>query len=101
MLLSGVMVIDTPGLRELGMWDVDTGLGEAFNDVEQYFGRCRFSDCGHRSEPGCALKQAIAIGELPRERWDSYLQLKREAKFAEDKAGYLRAKQERYKKLRL
>jgi len=94
MLKSGAMIIDTPGMRELGMWNVSTGLGEAFSDVEQYFGRCRFSDCQHKTEPGCAVKAAIESGELSIERWDSYVSLKREAKFAEDKAGYMRQKQQ-------
>ena len=98
MLPNGVMIIDTPGLRELGMWDVIVGLGEAFKDVEQYFGKCKFADCKHQSEPGCAIKEAIANGELSQERWNSYLQLKREAKFADDKAGFLRAKTERNNK---
>ncbi len=92
MLPSGVMVIDTPGMREIGIWDVDEGLGEAFTDVEKYFGKCRFSDCRHKSEPGCAVKEAIAKGELSKERWNSYLQIKFEAKFVEDRAGYLRDK---------
>lgn len=97
MLPCGVIVIDTPGMRELGMWDVSTGLGEAFTDVESYFGKCRFSDCQHNSEPGCAIKEAIANGELPYERWASYLQIKEEAKFAGDKAGFLRDKAARDK----
>lgn len=99
MLPSGVIIIDTPGMRELGMWDVSTGLGEAFADVESYFGECRFSDCQHRSEPGCAIKEAIANGELPKERWSSYLQIKREAKFADDKAGFLLNKSKRNKSI--
>jgi ribosome biogenesis GTPase len=94
MLPSGAMIIDTPGMRELGMWDVSTGLGEAFVDVERYFGQCRFTDCRHQAEPGCAVRAAIASGELPRERWESYLKLKREARFAEDKAEYLRQKEQ-------
>jgi ribosome biogenesis GTPase len=65
MLSSGVMIIDTPGMRELGMWDVSTGLGEAFTDVESYLGSCRFSDCKHQTEPGCAIIKAIEDGELP------------------------------------
>lgn len=97
MLNSGVMIIDTPGMRELGMWDVSRGLGEAFGDVESYFGRCKFSDCRHQTEPGCAVRAAVASGELPRERWESYLQLKREAKFSDDKVGYLHEKQQRNK----
>jgi ribosome biogenesis GTPase / thiamine phosphate phosphatase len=99
MLPSGVMIIDTPGMRELGMWDVNTGLGEAFSDVESYFGKCRFSDCEHNSEPGCAIKEAVAEGELPMERWNSYLQIKREAKFVDDKAGFLRDKAMRNKSI--
>ncbi len=94
MLPGGAMIIDTPGMRELGMWDVSVGLGEAFSDVEAYIGRCRFSDCRHLKEPGCAVRAAIEGGELPKERWESYLQLKREAKFTDDKAGYLRQKQQ-------
>lgn len=99
MLDSGVMVIDTPGMRELGMWDVSMGLGEAFGDVEQYFGRCKFSDCKHQTEPGCAVKAAIKNGELPLERWNSYINLKREAKFSDDKVGYLREKQQWQKEI--
>ncbi len=97
MLKSGVMIIDTPGMRELGMWDVSTGLGEAFSDVEQYLGRCRFADCGHGSEPGCAVRAAIESGELPAERWESYNRLKREARYADDKGAYLREKQQWHK----
>ena len=97
MLESGAMMIDTPGMRELGMWDVSQGLGEAFADVEQYMGRCKFSDCRHKSEPGCAVKAAIAAGELPKARWDSYCKLKREAKYADDKDARFREKQKRNK----
>lgn len=97
MLKSGAMIIDTPGMRELGMWDVSGGLGEAFADVEQYFGRCRFRDCRHQSEPGCAVKAAIADGELPQERWNSYCKLKREAKYSDDRGACLREKQKRNK----
>ncbi|MBR2048103.1 MAG: ribosome small subunit-dependent GTPase A [Oscillospiraceae bacterium] len=78
-LKSGVMIIDTPGMRELGMWDVAEGLGDAFADVESYLGKCRFSDCRHESEPGCAIKAAIASGALDMARWESYQQLKEEA----------------------
>lgn len=97
MLKNGVMIIDTPGMRELGMWDISIGLGEAFSDVERYFGKCKFTDCKHQTEPGCAVKAAIVSGELSHERWDSYLKLKREAKFSDDRAGFLCEKQQRYK----
>ena len=90
---SGAMVIDTPGMRELGMWDVSTGLGAAFADVEEVLARpCRFSDCGHGSEPGCAVKTALENGELSPERLESYLKLKREARWSDDPEGALREK---------
>ena len=90
-LKTGVMIIDTPGMRELGMWDVSEGIGEAFTDVEQFLGKCRFSDCRHEREPGCAIKAAIAEGKLDAARWESYRKLKEEAV---DKEEMLRRKQE-------
>lgn len=99
MLKNGAMIIDTPGMRELGMWDVTEGLGEAFADVEQYLGKCRFSDCRHQTEPGCAVKEAIASGALSRRRWESYVNLKAEAKYADDKGAFLRQKQQRNKNI--
>lgn len=93
MLASGGMVIDTPGMRELGMWEVSVGLGTAFADVEQYFGRCKFRDCQHGAEPGCAIKEAIARGELTQARWLSYLNLQKEAKYADDRKAYLKDRQ--------
>ena len=99
MLKSGVMVIDTPGMRELGMWDVEEGLGEAFSDIEELFEQCRFSDCTHQSEPGCAIQAAISDLTLDRARWKNYLQLRGEARFTEDKSAYLREKKEFFKKL--
>ena len=92
MLGSGAMIIDTPGMRELGMWDVSKGLGEAFDDVERFIGLCRFSDCRHQTEPDCAVRAAIVSGQLPHARWESYLKLKHEARYAGDKAGYLKEK---------
>lgn len=99
MLKSGAMVIDTPGMRELGMWDVSTGLGEAFGDVEQYLGKCKFADCKHVTEPGCAIKEAIADGNLLLERWESYLKLKNEARYSDDKTVYMRDKVKWHKEI--
>ena len=93
-LKSGVMIIDTPGMRELGMWDISEGLGDAFADVERFLGKCRFSDCRHRQEPGCAIKAAIAAGELDLARWDSYQKLSEEAVSKEE---MLRRKNEWHK----
>lgn len=98
LLPGGGMVIDTPGMRELGMWDVSAGLGSTFADVEEILARpCKFSDCKHESEPGCAVKAALAGGELSAERWKSYLMLKREARWSEDPTGALREKWARNK----
>lgn len=99
MLKNGTMIIDTPGMRELGMWDVTVGLGEAFADVEQFLGRCRFGDCKHQTEPGCAIKDAIANGELSKERWESYRKLGNEARYCDDKGVFLRQKQQRNKEI--
>jgi ribosome biogenesis GTPase len=99
MLKSGVMIIDTPGMRELGMWDISEGLGEMFSDIEELFTKCRFTNCTHRSEPNCAVLEAIANGTLEHSRWENYLQLKNEAKFNEDKSGYLRDKDAFFKKV--
>ena len=90
-LNTGVMIIDTPGMRELGMWDVSEGLDHAFTDVEAFLGRCRFSDCRHEKEPGCAIRAAIASGDLDIARWESYRKLSEEAV---DKAELLRRKSE-------
>ena len=95
-LQSGVLIIDTPGMRELGMWDVSEGLTDAFADVERYLGKCRFSDCSHEREPGCAIRAAIEAGQLDTARWESYRKLSEEAV---DKAEMLRRKNEWHKGL--
>ncbi|HWT74493.1 MAG TPA: ribosome small subunit-dependent GTPase A [Mobilitalea sp.] len=99
LLKNQVMIIDTPGMRELGMWDIEEGLGEAFSDVEELILACRFSDCTHRNEPGCAVMAAIRGGTLEQSRWKNYLQLKGEARFSENKSVYLREKKEFHKKI--
>ena len=75
---GGGVIIDTPGLRELQLWETDEGLDQAFVDVADLIASCRFSDCEHRTEPGCAVKAALADGSLSRERWDSFQKLQRE-----------------------
>lgn len=84
LLSSGVMIIDTPGMRELGMWEASSGLSDAFADVERFLGKCRFSDCRHDREPGCAIKAALASGELDAVRWESYQKLQEEAMSREE-----------------
>jgi ribosome biogenesis GTPase / thiamine phosphate phosphatase len=79
--LGGALLIDTPGLRELGVMDGD-GVSAAFEDVERAAATCRFSDCSHRSEPGCAVRAAIADGSLDGGRLDAWRKLEREAERA-------------------
>ncbi|HVL66983.1 MAG TPA: ribosome small subunit-dependent GTPase A [Vicinamibacterales bacterium] len=75
LLDSGGVLIDTPGMRELQLWESGEALGDAFADVEQIAAGCRFRDCRHRQEPGCAVRAAVASGELPAFRLESYLKL--------------------------
>ena len=94
-LPDGSLVIDTPGMREIQLWVADEGLEEAFEDVTELFGRCRFSDCSHDSEPGCAVKEALAEGTLSAERWESYLKLQRELAHLERRLDKRAASEER------
>ncbi|MFE6338066.1 ribosome small subunit-dependent GTPase A [Streptomyces sp. NPDC057806] len=77
-LPGGGVLIDTPGLRGVGLWDAQTGVGQVFAEIEQLAARCRFHDCAHEAEPGCAVLAAIDAGELPVRRLDSYRKLLRE-----------------------
>ena len=77
-LPGGGVLIDTPGLRGVGLWDAETGVGQVFAEIEELAGRCRFHDCAHIAEPGCAVLAALDSGELPERRLDSYRKLMRE-----------------------
>ena len=74
---SGVIVIDTPGMREISPWDASAGIDAAFRDVTAVAGRCKFRDCAHTVEPGCAVQAALADGSLSGERWQAYLRMQR------------------------
>ncbi len=76
---NGGIVIDTPGMRELGLENVD--LAKAFADIDMLAEQCKFRDCSHQSEPGCAVQKAIQNGSLMEQRLESYLKLKKEAKY--------------------
>lgn len=76
-LAGGGLLIDTPGMRELQLWDVTTGLDEAFEDIAALAGGCRFRDCTHDTEPDCAVRLAIAEGRLSAERHANYLRLRK------------------------
>lgn len=75
---TGALLLDSPGMRSVGMWEAEDGLAEAFADVEAFASQCRFSDCAHGGEPGCAVRAAIADGSLPASRFESQQKLVRE-----------------------
>jgi len=79
-LPGGGLLIDTPGMRELQLWDVSTGLDDAFQDITSLGVECRFRDCTHDTEPGCAVKVAVADGRLSTERHANYLRLRKEVR---------------------
>lgn len=77
-LASGGAVIDTPGIRELQLTDCQEGVQQTFDDIEQLAARCRFSNCLHQTEPGCAIVEALATGRLEQRRFDNYQKLLKE-----------------------
>ncbi len=77
-LPGGAVLMDTPGVRGFGIFDAEDGMEEMFGDLEELFEHCRFSDCAHGREPGCAVQAALADGVLAERRWASYLKLQRE-----------------------
>lgn len=78
-LPGGGVLLDTPGVRGLGLWETSGGVDRAFEDVAALAARCRFADCSHSVEPGCAVAAALDSGELPERRWRSHQKLQREA----------------------
>jgi ribosome biogenesis GTPase len=95
---SGGVVLDTPGIRELQLWDAD--LEQTFGDIEEIARRCRFSDCNHDQEPGCAIREALAEGVLSHERWQSYQKLLREMEAIEARRNHL-LRQERVREYKI
>ncbi len=98
-LENGAMLIDTPGMRQLGLWSTGEGMEASFEDVLSLAEQCRFSDCRHETEPGCAVCAAIADGTLAAERLYSFKKLQREAKNSAARAGYLKKKTTAYKNM--
>ncbi|MET7335750.1 ribosome small subunit-dependent GTPase A [Nonomuraea sp. NPDC005650] len=98
-LPGGGVLIDTPGLRGVGLQDADEGLQQVFADIEELARQCRFADCGHDSEPGCAVQAALASGDLSERRLDSYRKLQRENAWASSRSdARLRAQHDDRKK---
>ncbi|MCX5785245.1 MAG: ribosome small subunit-dependent GTPase A [Elusimicrobia bacterium] len=78
-LAGGALLIDTPGMKEFEAWDAPAGFKETFNEIEDLALNCRFTDCGHETEPGCAVLAALESGILARARYTNYLKMKKEA----------------------
>jgi ribosome biogenesis GTPase len=98
-LENGAMIIDTPGMRELGIISIDDGLDETFSEVLEIFQNCKFSNCSHTNEQGCAILAAIELGDLSEDRYQSYLKMKKEAKFNEMSYSEKRKKDKDFGKL--
>jgi len=80
---QGSMLIDTPGMRELGLLGVSDGVNQGFEDIVDLSLSCRYADCGHEQEPGCAVRAAIISGVLNEDRYSSYMKLKKESVYHE------------------
>lgn len=86
LLPGGALMLDTPGIREVGLIDAEEGLGVTFDDIERLIETCKFNDCGHANEPGCAVRKAMADGELDPARWANFQKLGAELAEIEAKA---------------
>ena len=82
-LPNGAMVIDTPGIRELGNFDIQAGIAETFNDISMLSEQCKFKDCSHVHEKGCAVLAALEAGQLPAHRYENFIKMNKEAAFNE------------------
>ncbi|MGN0350474.1 MAG: ribosome small subunit-dependent GTPase A [Roseburia sp.] len=93
-LENGVTIIDTPGMRELGVCDIEEGIEDTFSDIVELESQCKFRDCAHKSEPGCAIKKALAEGTLSEERWKLYQGLQKESKRGADMRAIAKRRKE-------
>jgi len=102
-LESGALLVDTPGMRTVMLWDSEDGVDQVFDDIAALAAQCRFSDCSHASEPGCAIQAARVAGELDETRWHAWDKLRREAKWQAAKADVrIRIEQQKkWKKIHL
>ena len=82
-LKNDALIIDTPGMRELGSLAVDSGLKSAFHEIDQLSSACRFHDCSHTQEEGCAVLSAVEDGRLSRKRYQNYVKMMKESMFHE------------------
>lgn len=98
-LKNGAFVIDTPGMREIGIMGRSEGIEAAFSDIEELISLCRFSNCTHTNEPGCEVLKAIEDGRLGADRWNSYRKLATENLYNTNEAEYMKAKKEKFKEI--
>jgi ribosome biogenesis GTPase len=100
-LPSGVILIDTPGLREVQLWADEDALAEAFQDITDLAENCSFRDCSHQGEPGCAVQAALSSGELEQRRYENYLELEKELRFLNTRkdANAARLEKEKWKEI--
>jgi ribosome biogenesis GTPase len=98
-LKSGALMIDNPGIREVGIGTASTGIADTFPEILERAENCKFSDCRHEQEPGCAVQEAVREGTLSASRLDNYQRLVRELAFAQEKAeiGLVRSEKKRWK----
>lgn len=102
-LKGGALMIDNPGLREVGIGTASAGIADTFPDILELAKGCRFSDCRHEQEPGCKVREAVSHGVLPQERLDNYLRLIKELKFEQEKSdiGLVRYERKRWKAIKV
>lgn len=81
----GGLILDTPGMRSLSLWEADTGMDMMFSEIEELISMCRFHDCKHESEPGCAVKEALSKGQLEESKWESWIKLQKEMAYLKNK----------------
>ncbi len=103
LLPQGGLIIDTPGMRELQLWEGSDGISATFEDIEELIKKCKFTDCKHESEPGCAINKALENGTLVEDRYNSYLKLRREIGYFERKHNQkaMLAEKKRWKKIHM
>ena len=98
-LPGGAAIVDSPGMRVLKLADAEVGLGEVFDDVEGLAARCRFVDCEHDTEPGCAVREALADGTLDERRFANYQKLQREQRYARETIAERNARHRKFSKM--
>ena len=96
-LENGGFVIDTPGMRELGLWNVSSSIGEVFPEISALSHGCKFTDCTHVHEPDCAVQAAVKEGQLAGDRYESYLKLRKEADYVASKTDISKAQERKAK----